>query len=95
MIEGKLYLAAQDKSLPLILETDGSDDGWGAILLQMIDGKRRIIKMWSKQWKTLHMKRAPPYYKETAAWMNGLERARVYTDNSKFPIQCITRTIYL
>ena len=66
------------------------EPGFGSILLQIIDGKRRVIKMWSKQWKTLHMKRAPPYYKETAAWMKGMECARIYSDSSKFPIQCVT-----
>ena len=95
LLSGELYLAAPDPTLPLILESDGSDDGWGAILLQIIKGVRRIIKMWSKQWKTLHMKRAPPYYKETAAWMNGLEKARIYVDYSPFPVKCITDHIPL
>jgi len=95
LLSGELYLAAPDKSVPLILETDGSDDGWGAILLQIIKGHSRIIKMWSKQWKTLHMKRSPPYYKETAAWMRGLECSRIYADYSRFPIQCITDHIPL
>jgi hypothetical protein len=95
LLSGKLYLAAPDPTLPLILESDGSDDGWGAILLQIIKGVRRIIKMWSKQWKTLHMKRAPPYYKETAAWMNGLEKSRIYIDYSPFPVKCITDHIPL
>ena len=48
LLSGDLYLSAPDKSLPLILETDGSDDGWGAILLQVIKDQRRVIKMWSK-----------------------------------------------
>ena len=95
LLSGKLYLAAPNRDVQLILETDGSDDGWGAILLQIIDGKRSIIKMWSKQWKTLHMKRAPPYYKETAAWMNGLERSRIYLDYSRFPVRCVTDHIPL
>ncbi len=95
LLSGTLYLASPDNSLPLILETDGSDDGWGAILLQMVEGVRRVIKMWSKQWKTLHMRRAPPYYKETKAWMNGLENARIYADYSPFPIECITDHIPL
>ena len=75
LLTGKLYLAAQDRDRPLIQETDGSDDGWGVILLQEVDGKR----------KALHMKRAPPYYKETAAWITGMERIRVYADYSPFP----------
>jgi len=95
LLSGELYLAAQDLTTPLILETDGSDDGWGAILLQIIKGERRIICMWSKQWKTLHMRRSPPYYKETKAWMNGLENTRIYADYSPFPVQCITDHIPL
>ena len=95
LLSGTLYLASPDNTLPLVLETDGSDDGWGAILLQIIEGKRRVIKMWAKQWKTLHMRRAPPYYKETKAWMNGLENARIYADYSSFPVQCITDHIPL
>ena len=95
LLSGKLYLAAPDPTVELILETDGSDDGWGAILLQIIKGIRCVIKMWSKQWKTLHMKRSPPYYKETAAWMNGLEKSRIYIDYSPFPIKCITDHIPL
>ena len=95
LLSGTLYLSAPDNTLPLILETDGSDDGWGAILLQIIKGVRRVIKMWSKQWKTLHMRRAPPYYKETKAWMNGLENSRIYADYSPFPVQCITDHIPL
>ena len=83
LLSGTLYLASPDNTLPLILETDGSDDGWGAILLQIIKGKRRVIKMWAKQWKTLHMRRAPPYYKETKAWMNGLENARIGTSYTR------------
>ena len=95
LLSGEMYLAAPDPTVPLVLETDGSDDGWGAILLQIIKGVRRVIKMWSKQWKTLHMKRSPPYYKETAAWMNGLEKSRIYIDYSPFPVKCITDHIPL
>ena len=95
LLSGELYLASPNNSLPLVLETDGSDDGWGAILLQVDQGKRQVIKMWSKQWKTLHMRRAPPYYKETKAWMNGLENSRIYADYSPFPVQCITDHIPL
>ena len=41
-------------------------------LLPEVDRKR----------KALHRKRAPPYYKETAAWMNGMKRIRIYADSS-------------
>ena len=95
LLSGELYLAAPRKDHPLILETDGSDDGWGAILLQKIDGKRHVIKMWSKQWKTMAMRKAPPYYRECAAWMRGMELARVYADAHPIPIKCITDHIPL
>ena len=81
--------------MPLILETDGSDDGWGAILLQIINGERRIIAMWSKQWDTMAMKKAPPCYKETKAWMNGLEKAKIYIDTHPLSVKCITDHIPL
>ena len=90
-----IYLAAVDKTKKLILETDGSDDGWGAILLQIINGERRVIGMWSGRWKTVVMRKSPPYYKETKAWMNGLEKARVYVDTHPMPITCITDHIPL
>jgi hypothetical protein len=36
IIHGELKLHAPDYHYPLILETDGSDYGWGAVLLQNI-----------------------------------------------------------
>ena len=47
-----VHLWTQDPDLPLHLETDGSDDGWGVVLFQMVEGERRVIKMWSKKWAT-------------------------------------------
>ena len=41
------------------------------------------------------MRKAPPYYKECAAWMRGLELARVYADAHPLPIKCITDHIPL
>ena len=90
-----VYLAVPHKDLPLILETDGSDDGWGAILLQVVDGERRVIAMWGKQWSTIGMQKAPPYYKETKAWMNGMEKARIYIDAHPLPVICVTDHIPL
>ena len=95
LLSGRLYLAAPRKDLPLILETDGSDDGWGAILLQEVDGERKVIQMWSKQWKTVQMRKSPPYYKECAAFMRGLELARIYADAHPLPVRCITDHIPL
>ena len=41
------------------------------------------------------MKRAPPYYKETAAWMNGMKRIPIYEDYYPFPVECVTEHIPL
>ena len=43
-VQEDIHLYAPDNNHPLILETDGSDDGWGAVLYQLIDNKKRIIK---------------------------------------------------
>ena len=49
LFEGVYLLSVPFSELPLILETDGSDDGWGAVLYQKIDGESHVIKMWSNQ----------------------------------------------
>ena len=42
LIKGDMYLTVPSKDHPLTtLETDGSDDGWGVVPLQIIDGKRK------------------------------------------------------
>ena len=100
IIHGKLKLHAPDYHYPLILETDGSDDGWGAVLLQNIKGERRTIRMWSKQWPG-NFGTKPPYHREAKAWMNGMEKAMpivkasphallTYTDHS--PLTWIKHT---
>ena len=72
------------------METDASDDGWGAVLYQIIDGEKRTIKMWSKQWKTEAWLRKPPYHREAKAWMNGLTLTIPYALYNKHPVQCFT-----
>ena len=85
-----MHLFAPDPDHPLCLETDGSDDGWGAVLFQMIDGERRTIKMWSKAWKTDAWVKKPPYYREAKAWMNGLTLTKPYALYNKHPVKCYT-----
>ena len=48
-VQKGIHLYTPNNNFPLILETDGSDDGWGAVLYQKIDGESHVIKMWSKQ----------------------------------------------
>ena len=85
-----VHLWAQDPDLPLHLETDGSDDGWGAVLFQVVDGERRVIKMWSKKWDTEAWQKKPPYHREAKAWMNGMELSQIYMLFNKHPIECYT-----
>ena len=85
-----VHLYAPNNNYPLILETDGSADGWGAVLYQRINGEKRIVKMWSKQWKTEAWSKKPAYHREAKAWMNGLTNTIPYALQNKFPVQCWT-----
>jgi len=89
-VRSGVHLYAPDHNHKLILETDGSEDGWGAVLYQMIDGQKRVIKMWSRQWKTEAWKKKPPYHREAKAWMNGLTLTIPYALYNKHPVQCWT-----
>ena len=74
---------------PLILETDGSDDGWGGILYQMENGARKAIRMWSKTWPKSYLNK-PPYHCEAKAWMNCMELAKPFALDNHHPIECYT-----
>ena len=90
VLEGNICLHAPDHNYKLILETDASNDGWGAVLYQMINGEKRIIKMWSKAWKTEAWKKKPTYHREAKAWMNGLTLTIPYALCNKYPVECWT-----
>ena len=90
IVQEGLHLYAPNNDYPLVLDTDGSDDGWGAVLYQVINGQKRIIKMWSKTWKTEAWQKKPPYHREAKAWMNGMTAALPYTVCNPFPVQCWT-----
>ncbi len=85
-----VHLWAPRNDVPLCLETDGSDDGWGAVLFQLVEGERKVIKMWSKKWDTDAWRKKPPYHREAKAWMNGMELALPYSMCNQFPIECYT-----
>ena len=89
IMDGSTQLHAVNHKYPLRLDTDGSDDGWGAVLYQIIDGQKHVIRMWSKQWKGAFHKH-PPYHKEAKAWMNGIQLAMPFAAASPFPIKCYT-----
>ena len=85
-----VHLHAPKPDIPLRLDTDGSDDGWGAVLYQIIEDERYVIKMWSKKWDTEAWQKKPPYHREAKAWMNGMELALPYTLFNKHPLECYT-----
>jgi hypothetical protein len=89
-VQEGIHLYAPDNTIPLVLETDGSDDGWGAVLYQLIDGEKHVVKMWSKQWKTEAWHKKPPYHREAKAWMNGMTLSLPYAMCNPFPLQCWT-----
>ena len=89
-VQKGIHLYAPNNNYPLILETDGSDDGWGAVLYQKIGEEKHVIKMWSKQWDTEAWVKKPPYHKEAKAWMNGMTLALPYASCNPFPVQCWT-----
>ena len=89
LVDG-LWIYAPRDDLPLHLETDGSDAGWGAVLYQMVDGERHVIKMWSKKWPTEAWHKKPPYHREAKAWMEGMERAIPFAMSNPYPIECYT-----
>ena len=90
VLKDDICLFAPDHNHKLILETDASNDGWGAVLYQRIDGEKRIIKMWSKAWKTEAWKKKPTYHREAKAWMNGLTLTIPYALCNKHPVECWT-----
>ena len=89
LVDG-LWIYAPRDDLPLHLETDGSDAGWGAVLYQMVNGERHVIKMWSKKWPTEAWHKKPPYHREAKAWMEGMERAIPFAMSNPYPIECYT-----
>lgn len=89
-VQRGIHLYAPNNQYPLVLETDGSDDGWGAVLYQNVEGERHVIKMWSSQWKTEAWFKKPPYHKEAKAWMNGMTLTLPYAACNPYPVQCWT-----
>ena len=41
-VQEDVHLYAHDNTLPLVLETDGSDDGWETVLYQLVDGEKGL-----------------------------------------------------
>ena len=90
VLETDICLYAPDHNHKLILETDAITDGWGAILYQRINKGKKVIKMWSKAWKTEAWRKKPTYHREAKAWMNGLELTIPYALHNKHPVECWT-----
>ena len=85
-------LAAPDYTRRIIVATDASDDGKGAMIYQLKNpslpdkaGNRDIIRYYSKSWDDA-MRRRPPYYKEADALITGMTLASYYSLATPFPL---------
>lgn len=78
-------LSIFNEKLPTELHTDASSIGYGAVLMQKLDGERRIIGYFSKR-TTPAESRYHSYELETLAIVNALKNFRVYLLGLKFEI---------
>ena len=85
-------LAAPDYTRRIIVATDASDDGKGAMIYQLKNpslpdkaGNRDIIRYYSKSWDDA-MRRRPPYYKEADALITGMTLASYYSLATPFSL---------
>ena len=80
-LAGHTVLAQPDVNRPFLMETDASDFGWGAILIQVgEDGKEHPIAFESKRFSPAERNYAT-YERELLAIKEGLRRWRCYIEN--------------
>ncbi|CAK1540872.1 unnamed protein product [Leptosia nina] len=70
---------------PAELHTDASADGYGAMLLQEVDGKRRVVGYYSKRTSPAESN-YHSYELETLAVVNGIKHFRSYLHGGKFTV---------
>lgn len=74
-----------DPQHPIELHTDASADGYGAILLQIVEGKRKVIAYFSKRTSGAES-RYHSYELETLAVVNAIKHFRQYLHGHKFTV---------
>lgn len=74
-----------DPAYPVELHTDASAEGYGAILLHVVDGKSRVVAYFSKR-TTPAESRYHSYELETLAVVNAIKHFRQYLHGRKFTV---------
>lgn len=85
MLTTEPVLMIYDPRYPAELHTDASMDGYGAMLLQIVEGKRRVVGYYSKR-TTPAESRYHSYELETLAVVNGVKHFRSYLHGRKFVV---------
>lgn len=78
-------LMIYDPQYPVELHTDASSEGYGAILIQIVDGKHRAVAYFSKR-TTPAETRYHSYELETLAVVNAIKHFRQYLHGRKFVV---------
>lgn len=83
IITNEPVLMIFDPQYPAELHTDASADGYGAILFQVVEGKRRVVSYYSKRTSAAES-RYHSYELETLAVVNAIKHFRHYLYGRKF-----------
>jgi hypothetical protein len=74
-----------DPQYPIELHTDASSEGYGAILFQIVEGKRRVVAYYSKRTSPAES-RYHSYELETLAVVNAVKYFRQYLHGHEFTV---------
>lgn len=83
ILTNKPVLTIFDPEYPIELHTDASSEGYGAILVQKIDGKPRVVEYFSRRTSPCESK-YHSYELETLAVVNAIKHFRHYLHSRKF-----------
>ena len=85
MLTNEPKLMIFDPQHPVELHTDASAEGYGAILFQVVGGKRRVVSYYSKRTSAAES-RYHSYELETLAVVNAIKHFRHYLHGRKFTV---------
>jgi hypothetical protein len=105
VMKDRIRLHIPDPSLPLLLDTDASEVGYGAMLYQVADvyseqdvvrwadqpnDERKLPVLFLSKAFNAAMLNKPIYYQEGYALIMSIMKARHYADRSSFPLYVLT-----